>query len=153
MAIPPRIVKETQALLRDPVEGIQAVPSEHNPRHFLVVINGPGGTPFENGKFQLELFLPEEYPMTPPKVLFKTKIFHPNIDKLGRICLSILKQEGKEGAWSPALMIRSVLLSIQALLASPNLDDPLDEEIANFYKADGKAAAAKAKEWTTNFAK
>ena len=153
MAIPPRIVKETQALLKDPVEGIQAIPSEQNPRHFFVVINGPGGTPFENGKFQAELFLPEEYPMTPPKVLFRTKIFHPNIDKLGRICLSILKQEGKEGAWSPALQIRSVLLSIQALLASPNLDDPLDEEIANFYKADGKAAAQKAKEWTANFAK
>ena len=43
------------------------------------------------GKFDLELFLPEEYPMAPPKVRFMTKIFHPNIDKLGRICLDGIK--------------------------------------------------------------
>ncbi len=69
------------------------------------------------GLFKLELFLTEEYPMQPPKVRFLTKIYHPNIDKLGRICLDILKDK-----WSAALQMRSVLLSIQALLSSPNPD-------------------------------
>ena len=97
-AIPPRILKETQRLAQDPVVGIYAEPSENNYRHFYVKIAGPTETPYEGGLFDCELFLPDEYPMVPPKVLFRTKIYHPNIDKLGRICLDILKTK-----WSPAL--------------------------------------------------
>lgn len=54
-------------------------------------IHGPAQSPYEGGIFKLELFLPEDYPMTPPKIRFLTKIYHPNIDKLGRICLDVLK--------------------------------------------------------------
>ncbi|KAG1459261.1 hypothetical protein G6F56_006201 [Rhizopus delemar] len=73
--------------------------------------------------------------MGPPKVRFLTKIYHPNIDKLGRICLDILKDK-----WSPALQIRTVLLSIQALLSAPNPDDPLANDVASHWKEDEKAA-------------
>uniref|UniRef100_UPI00397EF931 ubiquitin-conjugating enzyme E2 n=1 Tax=Salmonella sp. s54836 TaxID=3159673 RepID=UPI00397EF931 len=118
--LPRRILRETQKLMTEPCPGINAVPYQDNSRHFHVVIDGPKDTPFEGGKFKMELFLPEDYPMTAPKVIFRTKIYHPNVDNLGRICLDILKDK-----WSPALTVFTVLLSIQALLSAPNPDDPL----------------------------
>uniref|UniRef100_A0A8C6VYJ0 UBC core domain-containing protein n=1 Tax=Nothobranchius furzeri TaxID=105023 RepID=A0A8C6VYJ0_NOTFU len=69
--------------------------------------------------------------MAAPKVRFMTKIYHPNVDKLGRICLDILKDK-----WSPALQIRTVLLSIQALLSAPNPDDPLANDVAEKWKSN-----------------
>mmetsp|Transcript_22747 Transcript_22747/g.21976 ORF Transcript_22747/g.21976 Transcript_22747/m.21976 type:complete len:153 (+) Transcript_22747:142-600(+) len=142
-----RIIKETQRLLAEPVEGVSATPYEDNMRYFNVAIAGPVGTSYEGGIFRLELFLPGEYPMGPPKVRFLTKIYHPNIDRLGRICLDILKDK-----WSPALQIRTVLLSIQGLLSSPEPDDPLDTKVADHWKSDEKAAMERAREWTQRYA-
>lgn len=145
--LPRRIVKETQRLMAEPVPGIKAVPHEENARYFDVVVEGPKESPFEKGSFKLELFLPEEYPMSPPKVRFTTKIYHPNIDKLGRICLDILKDK-----WSPALQIRTVLLSIQALLSAPNPDDPLANDVAEQWKVNEAQAIETARHWTKLYA-
>merc|ERR1712216_492091 len=146
-AMPRRIVKETQRLMQEPPPGISATPYEDNLRYFNVIIAGPQSSPYEGGIFKLELFLPGEYPMVPPKVRFLTKIYHPNIDKLGRICLDILKDN-----WSPALQIRTVLLSIQALMSAPNPDDPLANDDADHWKSNEAAALEVAKEWTVKFA-
>eukprot|EP00163_Fabomonas_tropica_P002337 TRINITY_DN1176_c0_g1_i3.p1 TRINITY_DN1176_c0_g1~~TRINITY_DN1176_c0_g1_i3.p1 ORF type:complete len:120 (+),score=37.17 TRINITY_DN1176_c0_g1_i3:114-473(+) len=116
-------------------------------RYFNVIIAGPTSSPYEGGIYKLELFLTEDYPMAPPKVRFLTKIYHPNIDKLGRICLDILKDK-----WSPALQIRTVLLSIQALLSAPNPDDPLDNDVAQEWKENENSAIEKAKDWTRRYA-
>lgn len=146
--LPRRIIKETQRLIQEPAPGISASPTEENLRHFNVLILGPQQSPYEGGCYKLELFLPEEYPMAPPKVRFLTKIYHPNIDKLGRICLDILKDK-----WSPALQIRTVLLSIQALLSAPNPEDPLAENIAKHWKENEQEALATARDWTERYAK
>lgn len=63
---------------------------------------------------------------------------HTNIQFIGRICLDILKKN-----WSPALQIRAVLVSIQSLLSDANLEDPLDEEVAELFKNDPEAAVEK----------
>eukprot|EP00050_Salpingoeca_kvevrii_P006786 m.291651 g.291651 ORF g.291651 m.291651 type:complete len:151 (+) comp12498_c0_seq1:35-487(+) len=147
MALPRRIVKETDRLKQEPVAGIAVEADSGNERYFHVAMDGPSQSPFEGGLFKLELFLPGEYPMSPPKVRFLTKIYHPNIDKLGRICLDILKDK-----WSPALQIRTVLLSIQALLSAPNPDDPLANDVADVWKSNEPQALATAKEWTGRYA-
>merc|ERR1711865_522956 len=131
----------------EPVTGIKAIPHEDNLRYFAVAIEGPQSSPYEGGIFKLELFLPGEYPMAPPKVRFLTKIYHPNVDKLGRICLDILKDK-----WSPALQIRTVLLSVQALMSAPNPDDPLDNNVAELWKNNEPEALKKAREFTKAFA-
>jgi ubiquitin-conjugating enzyme E2 N len=91
--------------------------------------------------------LPKEYPFQPMKIRFMTKIYHPNIDFLGRICLDIIKQR-----WFPALQIISVLLSIQVLLSSPNLDDPLNEKVANHFRQNPEDAMKIAIEYTQKYA-
>ncbi len=147
MSVNQRIIKETQKLKKDPINGILAEPFSDNPRYFNVVITGPKDSPYDGGKFHLQLYLPEEYPMVPPKCIFMTKIYHPNIDFLGRICLDILKKN-----WSPALQIRAVLLSIQSLLNEPNTADPLNEKVNDHWLKDKKDAEKTAKEWTLKYA-
>jgi ubiquitin-conjugating enzyme E2 N len=57
------------------------------------------------------------------------------------------------GNWSPALQIRTILLSIQALLGAPNPDDPLANDVAQQWKEDQGKAIQTAKEWTGQYAK
>eukprot|EP01071_Lankesteria_metandrocarpae_P005538 Lankesteria_metandrocarpae@DN4028_c0_g1_i1.p1 len=147
MSITKRIQKETQYLSTDMPTGITAEPTAANQRHFHIGMLGPETTPYEGGLYRLELFLPEQYPMEPPKVRFLTRIYHPNIDRLGRICLDILKDK-----WSPALQIRTVLLSIQALLSAPEVDDPLDPTVAETWKRDRKGAEETARKWNGIYA-
>jgi ubiquitin-conjugating enzyme E2 N len=142
-----RIVREIKTLTSRPQSGISASPHPENSRHFDAYILGPSGSPFEGGVFKLELFLPENYPIVPPKVRFLTKLYHPNVDKLGRICISVL---GKE--WSPALTISSLLVSIQSLLSNPNPADPLETEIGDRWRNNRADAEATAKEWTQKYA-
>mmetsp|Transcript_65697 Transcript_65697/g.158857 ORF Transcript_65697/g.158857 Transcript_65697/m.158857 type:complete len:151 (+) Transcript_65697:71-523(+) len=146
-AIPKRIEKETQKLQQEPPPGVNAVPEADNYRYFKIQMLGPVGTPYDGGNYNLELFLPEGYPMEPPKVRFLTKIYHPNIDKLGRICLDVLKDK-----WSPALQIRTVLLSIQALLSAPEPSDPLDTSVADHFINNREDAEAEARKWNAKYA-
>jgi ubiquitin-conjugating enzyme E2 N len=145
--IPKRIIKETERLQTEPVAGIGVTVSPTNPRHFFVALAGPVDTPYQNGRFHLELFLPGGYPLDPPKVRFLTPLYHPNVDRLGRICLDILKDK-----WSPALQIRTVLLSIQAMLSTPEPSDPLDARVAQHFIRDKVDAERTAKAYTEKYA-
>ncbi len=62
-----------------------------DPVNWSVTLYGPKDTPYEGGVFNIDIEIPQSYPYVPPKVNFKTKIYHPNIDENGEICLDILK--------------------------------------------------------------
>ena len=110
-------------------------------------IIGPTETPYEGGMFNLVILFPTDYPFKPPKISFTTRIYHPNINSTGGICLDILKDQ-----WSPALSITKVLLSICSLLSDPNPDDPLAPEIANIYKTNKDEFNRIAREYTVKYA-
>jgi ubiquitin-conjugating enzyme E2 T len=112
---------------------------------------GPEDTPYENGVFKLNIRIPDRYPFEPPQITFRTKIYHPNIDTAGRICLDILKMQPK-GSWKPSLNLATVLTSIRLLLTEPNPSDPLMAEIANEYQFNKERFEESAKKWTKEYA-
>ncbi|EGW33742.1 uncharacterized protein SPAPADRAFT_147735 [Spathaspora passalidarum NRRL Y-27907] len=142
-----RINKELSDLGRDPPSSCSAGPVGDDLYHWQASIMGPPDSPYAGGVFFLSIHFPTDYPFKPPKIAFTTKIYHPNINGNGNICLDILKDQ-----WSPALTISKVLLSICSLLTDANPDDPLVPEIAHIYKQDRKKYEATAKEWTKKYA-
>merc|ERR1711872_167597 len=142
-----RINKELQDLGRDPPAQCSAGPVGEDMFHWQATIMGPSESPFQGGVFFLTIHFPTDYPFKPPKVAFTTKIYHPNINSNGNICLDILRSQ-----WSPALTISKVLLSVCSLLCDPNPDDPLVPEIARIFKTDRDKYNQLAKEWTKKYA-
>ncbi|OEH75936.1 ubiquitin-conjugating enzyme [Cyclospora cayetanensis] len=94
--------------------------------HWRGWIKGPLDTPYEGGVFYLDIVIPGDYPYNPPKTLpTSSAVPFTHNRPACAICLDILKHE-----WSPALSIRTALLSIQAMLADPVPADPQDAEVA-----------------------
>ncbi|KAK9803393.1 hypothetical protein WJX72_004646 [[Myrmecia] bisecta] len=114
---------------------------------WTATIKGPEGSPYEGGLFHLDLTFPSDYPYKPPKVTFRTRIYHCNINSNGVICLDILK-----GQWSPALTVLKVLLSVCSLLTDPNPQDPLVGSNAKQLKEDRAEHDKVAAEWTRRYA-
>ncbi len=143
-----RLQKELHDITKEPLAGCTAnLADGKDTYHWVGTIAGPEDSPYAGGKFRLNIFFPVDYPFKPPKITFQTRVFHPNIDSVGNICLDILKEN-----WSPALTIGKVLLSISSLLTDPNPDSPLSSDVAHLYKYDRKKYNATAADWTKKYA-
>ncbi|KAH8303758.1 hypothetical protein KR018_000303, partial [Drosophila ironensis] len=143
-----RLQREIADFRREPPEGCSVEVVDDNIMHWIATIIGPGDTPYEGGHFRLDLHFPPQYPFHPPQIHFLTRIYHCNITNNGYICMDILNL-----AWSPALTVSKVLLSILSLLSDPNPNDPLEANIANLYKMQRPAHDENARVWTDRYAK
>jgi ubiquitin-conjugating enzyme E2 D/E len=142
-----RLKKEYDDIRTNPPCNCSASPNDNNMYHWSAMIYGPSDTPYEGGIFKLNIIYPQTYPFKPPKINFVTKVYHPNIDTSGNICLDILKDK-----WSPALTISKILLSICSLMDEPNPDDPLMPEIAKEYTNNNTLFNINASSWTKIYA-
>lgn len=134
------VVKELTDLSEHPPEGLRIIINEEDVTDIQAVIEGPGlllifyskflthslilaGTPYAGGLFKVKLALGKDFPQSPPKAFFLTKIFHPNVAKSGEICVNTLKKD-----WKPDLGLKHILLTVKCLLIVPNPESALNEE-------------------------
>jgi len=130
--------------------------------------------PYNKGAFRIEINFPAEYPFKPPKINFKTKIYHPNIDEKGQVCLPIISAEN----WKPAtkadqgiidlfklfslyngiikklyfnVFIFSVIQALIALVNDPEPEHPLRAELAEEYLKDRKKFFKNAEDYAKKF--
>lgn len=144
-----RVMKEIENITKEPVDGFEvSIPNQDDCFKWCAYITGPEGTPYEGGRFEMQIDIPQDYPHKPPSVKFITKIYHPNVSpQSGYICLDILKH-----MWSPALSISKVLLSVSSLMSEPNPSDPLHGDAGNLMRSNPVEFAKRAQEWVKTYA-
>jgi len=127
---------------------IEYIDSDESPFHLKGSFSGPEGTPYEGGRFEVEIFIPESWPFCAPKVKSITKVYHPSFSSTSdAICLGIFGND-----WSPILTMGSMLISLQSILSSPDASDPEDAEVAKHYLTDRNSFNDTAARWTQIYA-
>lgn len=148
-----RLQKEIQDIVKDTHSGITVTNPQGDAEitdftHFKGHFRGPPDTPYEGGKYEVDIRITPEYPFKPPEMRFITKIWHPNVSsQTGAICLDTLGT-----AWSPVLTLKSALISLQSLLSSPEPKDPQDAEVASMLLNRPEQFRHVAREWAERYA-
>ncbi|ONK69528.1 uncharacterized protein A4U43_C05F23930 [Asparagus officinalis] len=145
--LPPNVIKQLAKELKNlddsPPEGIKVVVNDDDFSIIYADIEGPAGTPYENGTFRMKLLLSRDFPQSPPRGYFLTKIFHPNIATNGEICVNTLKRD-----WNPSLGLRHVLTVIRCLLIEPFPESALNEQAGKMLLEDYEEYARHARLYT-----
>jgi ubiquitin-protein ligase len=143
-----RVSKELSDFKSEDNQTIILEPIDNNLKNILCIIIPDESSIynlFQDKKTKLKLIvsITDDYPFSPPKVKFSPSIFHPNVFAIsGDICLDILKD-----AWTPALTISRICLSILSLLDAPNTSDPINAVAAELYDKNKDEYKDKIKEW------
>nr|CAH7738904.1 unnamed protein product [Callosobruchus chinensis] len=115
---------------------------------FWQILLLPDHPPYDQGAFRVQIEFPFQYPFKPPIFTFMTKIYHPNIDEKGQVCIPYIKPEN----WRPATRIEQIIEVLLAILHRPDLDRPLRIDVADQYKQDKKKFNRNAEDYTKQHA-
>lgn len=124
-----RIQKDLQDLDGGRVAEV-SFPDPNDLTSFKVSVSPDAGF-WSGARYVFTISIGPDYPHKPPKVTCDTKIYHPNIDFEGAVCLNILRDE-----WKPVLDINAVIYGLCCLFYEPNPDDPLNKEAAALLRSN-----------------
>ena len=143
-----RLSKELGDFNKEPIPGVEVKIIDDTITHWHVIIEGPKGTPYEGGKFTVNVDFSDNYPFKCPKVSFVTKIYHPNVKTdTGEICAQALQNQ-----WVPTLNADFVIKMLRELIEHPNHESPQEAEIARELMTAPDQFTASAKEFTEKYA-
>ena len=109
-----RIKHEVKEIIKCPPPGCSVAPIDFNDLFFWrATIQGPNDSAYQGGTYELDIEFEQDFPFSPPKITFKTKIEHPYVKRSGAISVDILRQE----KWLPVVNLKTLLLSIIHFLA------------------------------------
>lgn len=129
-----RVGKEVRDLIKNPPEGCKLIVDPetglpHALNELMAEISGPEGTPYHGRYFHIKLVIPSDFPNSPPRGFFLTKIYHPNVDpSTGAICVNTLKKD-----WTPTVTMSHVLGVIRCLLIVPFPESSLNDEAGKLF--------------------
>lgn len=147
MAATRRLQKELQEIKNSNLKCFRDINvDEKNLLHWTALIV-PDAVPYNKGAFSIQLEFPAEYPFKPPRITFKTKIYHPNIDEKGQVCLPIISAEN----WKPATKTDQVIQALVALVNEPEPEHPLRADLAEEYTKDRKKFIKNAEDFTKKY--
>ncbi|XP_038949992.1 ubiquitin-conjugating enzyme E2 G1-like [Rattus norvegicus] len=145
LQLAPLLRRQLAELNKNPEEGFSADLIDDNDLYgWEVLVICPPDTLYEGGVFKAHLTFPKDYLLWPPKMKFITEVWHPDVDKNGDVCISILLEPGEdkydyekpEEHWLPIHPVEAIMIRVISMLADPNGDSPAHVDAANEWRED-----------------
>ncbi|CAN9514644.1 unnamed protein product [Ophioblennius macclurei] len=139
-----RLLKELEEFMAGELKQLRNIQVDESNIFLWQGLILPDCKPYDKGAFQIEIAFPTKYPFKPPKITFKTKVYHPNIDEKGKICLPIISEDN----WKPHTKVVHVIQSLVDLMNVPQPDHALRPDLAEEYVRDHSSFMKNAVEFT-----
>ncbi|KAF7236000.1 Ubiquitin-conjugating enzyme E2 L5 [Varanus komodoensis] len=142
-----RVAKELDAIKKSRLRCVQDIEADPNNILLWKGLLVPDNPPYNKGAFQIEISFPSEYPFKAPTVTFKTKIYHPNVNEIGEVCLPLISAT----KWSPFTKADQVIQELISLVNTPKPEQPMRPELAREFTEDYERFLSNAEEHTCQF--